>query len=717
MNDEKDELLKFKYNLLNDVAIGAESNQGFSEIAFLEYMEPIISDASSLDNIELQQYRNKSKGMRIDGFSYTPLDKTLWGLVVKFSNNNEEVTTITKTDVEKLGKQVAKFLENYDDEKFINSLALTDPGRQIASSISEIPHAIEKYKVLVITDELKSDRMLSKTPDLVSIRDKESEFEIWDLERIYKFAISGNESEPISVDFSDYCENKGIETLQTTSITESISSYVCVIPGQVLSNLFDKYGQRLLESNVRTFLSFRGGVNKGMRETLLKHPENFFAYNNGLTVTASEIKTVQGPDSLLITHLENMQIVNGGQTTSTIYFAPREKGTQDGIDFTSIDLSKVFVQMKLTVIKDEEESAKMKIKIAEFSNTQNAIQKADLVSNHPLHMKIEELSRTHSVPAGKNNIETKWFYERARGQYDTNKRKIKTTAALKKYETEHPKHQVFSKTDMAKFENTFRMRPWEVKQGAQENLKKLGIILVDEWKKDPANFEFAFYKDLISKAILFNGASSSISRADWYKFSVGFRADTVTYTIALLRHILQAQKKDFNLPKIYKAQELSDSLAQEIVALGREVRKNLLNDEFRQGNANPSSFGKKPLAWEQFKTIKYELQYIEGTDDVISTGQLQENKDENQSLNEVSSDLNITKKCLEMKPSEWEEIYKFLKRNNITSNNAELRLVEKLSMADESIRGKLRMPEDFEAAWKVKELASKYGYISIEGVS
>ena len=231
----------------------------------------------------------------------------MWGLVVKFSNNNEEVTTITKTDVEKLGKQVAKFLENYDDEKFINSLALTDPGRQIASSISEIPHAIEKYKVLVITDELKSDRMLSKTPDLVSIRNKESEFEIWDLERIYKFAISGNESEPISVDFSDYCENKGIETLQTTSITESISSYVCVIPGQVLSNLFDKYGQRLLESNVRTFLSFRGGVNKGMRETLLKHPENFFAYNNGLTVTASEIKTVQGPDSLLITHLENMK--------------------------------------------------------------------------------------------------------------------------------------------------------------------------------------------------------------------------------------------------------------------------------------------------------------------------------------------------------------------------------------------------------------------------
>ena len=240
MIDEKDELLKFKYDLLNDVAIGAESNQGFSEIAFLEYMEPIISDASSLDNIELQQYRNKSKGMKIDGFSYTPLDKTLWGLVVKFSNNNEEVTTITKTDVEKLGKQVAKFLENYDDEKFINSLALTDPGRQIASSISEIPHAIEKYKVLVITDELKSDRMLSKTPDLVSIRNKESEFEIWDLERIHKFAISGNESEPISVDFSDYCENKGIETLQTASITESISSYVCVIPGQVLSNLFDK---------------------------------------------------------------------------------------------------------------------------------------------------------------------------------------------------------------------------------------------------------------------------------------------------------------------------------------------------------------------------------------------------------------------------------------------------------------------------------------------
>ena len=158
----------------------------------------------------------------------------------------------------------------------------------------------------------------------------------------------------------------------------------------------------------------RGKVNQGMKSTLLQNPENFFAYNNGLTVTASNIELDDSSGQLIIKKLDNMQIVNGGQTTSAIYFSPLSKGKQQGIDFRNIDLTKVFVQMKLTVIENYEESEIIKSNVARFANSQNAIQAADLISNHPIHRAIEKQSRdVWAPPSEVTGIQTKWFYERA----------------------------------------------------------------------------------------------------------------------------------------------------------------------------------------------------------------------------------------------------------------------------------------------------------------
>ena len=149
------------------------------------------------------------------------------------------------------------------------------------------------------------------------------------------------------------------------------------------------------ESNVRTFLQFGGKVNRGIRGTKV-NPENF-SYNNGLTVTGN-IQTKVTNNGFEITHIEDMQIVNGGQTSSAIYFAPKEKGKiSSGQEWKNIDLSKVFVQMKLSIIKEDEDANEMKEKIANFANSQNAVNAADLASNHPFHRKLEEISR-------------KWFF-------------------------------------------------------------------------------------------------------------------------------------------------------------------------------------------------------------------------------------------------------------------------------------------------------------------
>jgi hypothetical protein len=94
----------------------------------------------------------------------------------------------------------------------------------------------------------------------------------------------------------------------------------------------------------------------------------FFAYNNGITATAEKVTLKESRGGLLITELKNLQIVNGGQTTASIHAASRRK---------DIDLSSVFVQMKLSVV--EPEKALLVVpKISEYANSQNRVNEADL---------------------------------------------------------------------------------------------------------------------------------------------------------------------------------------------------------------------------------------------------------------------------------------------------------------------------------------------------
>src|SRR5688572_9439663 len=67
-------------------------------------------------------------------------------------------------------------------------------------------------------------------------------------------------------------------------------AYLCVVPGTLLYNAYEEYGQRLLELNVRSFLAVTGKVNKGIRETIRNEPDRFFPYNNGLAMTARRVE-------------------------------------------------------------------------------------------------------------------------------------------------------------------------------------------------------------------------------------------------------------------------------------------------------------------------------------------------------------------------------------------------------------------------------------------
>tara|TARA_B100000780_G_C21126501_1_gene457266 strand:- start:104 stop:2248 length:2145 start_codon:yes stop_codon:yes gene_type:complete len=708
-NKESEQLQDFLTELLNSLQIGAEIGSPFQEHNFIDYAAELLSGAGIYDNIEPKDFKDINRGIKIDGFNWNPLERILSGIIVNFSGEPTP-GSISKTEIEKLGKRTAKFIENISSEAFKDTLAPTSYGRDLIDSMSIYLEDVNKYRVIILTDLVMSDRVKLNKLQIDNINGKEAFFEIWDLERIRNLATAGSESEPFSVDFKSLCG--GLKALPANVSAQGMSSYMCVMPAITLRELYDNFGQRLLESNVRTFLQFRGKVNRGMKETLLKNPENFFAYNNGLTVTASGIKTEKVSGETIITQLDNMQIVNGGQTTSAIYFTPLEKSTQKDINFKDIDLSKVFVQMKLTVIEDPEQSEIIKSNVAEFANTQNTIQAADLVSNHPLHRKIEEHSRNHSVPPGENQIATKWFYERARGQYETRLRALTSLSKKKKFEVENPKSQRFSKTDMAKYINTWRMSPFEVKRGAQKNLELLGGVLKKEWDKNPNSFEIAFYKELIAKAILFKSADYAIQyKSSWYKLEPGFKAETTTYTVSLLRFFLQKNGHDINLKRIYDSQKISESLTNEIINLAKVVRDNILDLNFRDGAANPSEFCKSKRGWEKFKLLNYNLSIIE-PNDYLNSQEIEDILNQNKTDNEISNDLSFLEKVGRIDQSQWREIYDLLLKH-IPETTAGMRALRKFTFNASGITNTIHL-KDYEMAIRMLDRAQEEGYILTE---
>ncbi|MCE0557313.1 AIPR family protein [Motilimonas sp. E26] len=693
-------LLQFKNELINGVKLSAEKNLCFDEEKFFELISESISEAGILDNIEYHPYRNSNKYMKIDGYSWNPLEKTLSGIITDFEDS-EDIQTITKTDLIKLGKNVSRFLEKIDDVSFLDALE-ESTDKVIADSMSFYLPNVLKFRVVVLSTRKLSDRV--KKVAIEPIREKSTSIEIWDLERLKTLSESGTENEPFSIDFLSVCN--GLNNLPANTDDENTLTYLCVMPGKVLSEIYDEFGQRLLEANVRTFLDFRSSVNNGIRKALLTEPENFFAYNNGLTCTATNVEFANVGGVQVISKLDNLQIVNGGQTTASIYFAPREKGGIGDKLYKDIDLDKVFVQMKLTVIRDEEKIENLKSRISQYANTQNSIQKSDLVSNRPFHRNLEKLALSIPMPAGETGLSTKWFYERARGQYTTRIRAL-TKAQKDRFMLEFPKNQKFSKTDMAKFENTWRMKPNEVKKGAQANLKLLGEVISEEYNKDETLFKHAFYRELIAKAILFKSADSTIFKSDWYKDESGFKAEAVTYTLAFLRYLLIQQKKDINLSRIFQNQDISPTLSKQIEVLGQFVREKILDPAFRGGQGNPSEFCKSPKGWEAFKLLSFDLDILADSD-VHDSSEIKEKKLDNKNINEAGSQIEAQTGIIDVKLEEWKAIAAFYKSKGYPTYHKNISLPEKCYKMH--VGGGLPSDKQSVEALRIRESAYSEGF-------
>lgn len=420
----------------------------------------------------------------------------------------------------------------------------------------------------------------------------------WDISRLFKINESNRAHEPIEIELEKFTEDgKGLPCLRVPNIDELYDCYLAIVPGEILAKLYKEFSNELLESNVRAFLGQAGKFNKGIRDTIRNKPQMFLPYNNGITATAESVETRLIDKQLVISKLNDFQIVNGGQTTASLYHTQKK--------FKDTDLSKIFVQMKLTVIKDKEQKNIEVPNISRFANSQNKVSELDLSSNNPYFIQIENLSRKKYVANPENkNQSFLWFFERTNGQYRETLNK-QTPAQQKKFKVQNPPNLKFVKSDVAKFINLWEQEPHFVSQGSQKNFihftKKINALV----SKDKLPGE-NFYRKLIANAILFKTLDKLFGRKNSDAIGdTNLKAFTVAYTLSYF-HSLTNNRID--LWKIYEEQKVNDELNNHFKKLLVFVYQHLVSEA---NNSLISEYAKRESSWKNLKEIVYSVNLIE----------------------------------------------------------------------------------------------------------
>ena len=487
------------------------------------------------------------------------------------------------------------------------SIEDTDEIAEVAKLVQSTKGAINQLRVYVITNGLTDP---SSVPASVESEGNDFiiEYNVWDMQRVYQQHNIRAGKEKVEIDFpTEY--NTELQCLKMSEENPFVDAYMAIIPGVTLAKIYKKYQQVLLEKNVRTFLQFKGKVNKGIRKTLREEPDMFFSYNNGISTTASEIDVKEEDGSLYITRLYDWQIVNGGQTTASIAASLTDK---------EVDLTKVFVPMKVSVIRDAENSDTIVKAISTTANSQTSIKNSDFSANEPYLVDLEKFSRSEWVPNGKDRPVCKWYFERTRGQY------LDQLAQLsglneKSFKIEYPKSQKITKTDIAKYEASWNLQPYNVCRGAEKNYS----LFVADIKRDRTMVTANYFKHIIAKGILFNTIDSIVKS----KKLGGYKANMNTYLMSAISFLAN---KSLNLTYVWENQCVQQAVIDKIEELIPVVWNHLTGSN-STGNqsSNVGEWSKKPECWRKLQSKLGE--YDKFGDELMQT----ETNDDGTYLNDV----------------------------------------------------------------------------------
>lgn len=564
-----------------EILAAAAENRNFMLNEFIEAFGKELESIGECSTLVPCHY--ESRGMRVDAYAIN--DDEGVDLFIADFEAREDLKTITQTEISAMITRLTNFYRKSVTDGLYKNLEEVTEHRRLALMLHEQSRDLGRVRFYVLSERELSNQY--KSIDVAAESGgKPVTLHVWDMARLHRLRSSRSMKESIEIDMMEVCQ-RTVPCLPAHTGSEAYSAYLLAIPGNVIADLYKRFGSRLMEQNVRAFLQATNASNKGIRETILKEPEMFFAYNNGITATAAEIELEEHDGVPHIRRIRDLQIVNGGQTTASLFHARRKDRA---------DLSRVFVQMKLSIIEGSRVEAVVP-RISQYANTQSRINAADFFSNHPFHIRIEEFSRRVWAPAKSGaQTETHWFYERARGQY-REQQANRTPADAKIFLRQFPKDQLISKTDLAKFENCWDEHPRYVNLGGEKNFAQFARRMGELWDRNAAEIDETWFRRMVARAILFKRLEKLVSAQPWY--NGGYRANIVAYTIAMLSALQRMQEVTFDVDTVWKDQSLDPSFERRIATVAKIAAEELTSGG--RGVSNVSEWAKRAECWEQIQ--------------------------------------------------------------------------------------------------------------------
>ncbi|MGL4291095.1 MAG: AIPR family protein [Phreatobacter sp.] len=507
-------------------------------------------------------------------YGYAPVDDQ--GVLRLFTGDyspDETVRSVGKQAFEHLVARAAYF---YACASSGAEMIMSDDVLACVNHIRDAADQIEDVRIIVVSDRRVNASELETESGGITIKS-----ETYDIERLHRISDIAVRRSDIVLDFTQ--EQCGpVPCIEVSGRDYNYKTYLLMLDGETLYRLFERYGARLYDLNLRSYLQPKTPVNRGILTTIKEAPDRFLAYNNGLSATADEIEAGLENGRVVIRRLVGFQIVNGAQTTSSVHRA-RKNG---------LDVSAVHVAVKLTRVEADDLDEIVPL-ITEYANTQNPIRASDLRANLEFHRLVESLSERIWTPDG----QSRWFYERARGSYEAALLRYGTTEKKKKeFKSENPKSQVFKKEEMGIHWMSWHDKPDIASRGAQKNfarfMETVATLVSDGFRPDGD-----FYRNTIAMIIIAKAAERAIKKSG----VSGYKAQVKCYLMALVHERLG---EAFRLNRVWREQGVSDALKTLL-----ETWAPLVRDEFvRTANGqNVTEWCKKEACWDALRGMDLPL--------------------------------------------------------------------------------------------------------------
>lgn len=703
---------EYRNDLLSETNIYQQQGYGFGmRDSFMRLMFSKLEESQQGDLISsfIPETKVGTRLVAADGYRFDDDDGTLILVLCDYNGLQNDLEPFTKAMAERAFKLLDGLVSatRQRECKELAELMRIHPGTDQWDLISLLEdkdpesgeHRVQRVRSFIFTDRISSDRFKKfDHPDIAGIP---TELQIWDLKRFYELSqsLTGHE-----IHEYQFPENK--IHLEKATEGRGFISYLGVIDGTTLADLYHDNGSRLLEGNVRSFLSSRGAVNKGIRRTLKEQPESFFVFNNGIAVT---VRGLERDAEGYLRKATDFQIINGGQTTASISRAKY-------ID--KVDISCVAVSMKLTEITSdlsEDEAADLIQDISRYSNNQNKVSDADFFSNHPFHREMENKSLRIATPAGLIRS-TYWFYERSRGKYE--QRTMFSTQRNKKIDAEkYPKNQVIKKEDLARLMMCWRdePKPFIASKGATYLFKSFSEEVATKWENRDTTGEFSddYYRNVVSLHILrmnlrsHIGGGKGIQAAPWYCH--GYLANIVDYSLSILAWAANKEwggVRFFNLKPIWNRQDVSESLVTVMMSIAEKVQSIITAPD--RGEANVTQWCKKEACWTNMRkyfSSNNLLKNIESEFRISKETSLKIQKDRKKE-NKLDREIDWLNEAISY--AYWQEAYEFEQKRKTIDAPSQRRALQKMLSITKSPR--LPSSKDCQSAFQALELLRDQGF-------